>query len=86
MNSLAFAGKILHLFGWTIFCTEAIPFCTAALVLYISLVALNSNMDAMAINPAHVCKNILGIKNSHQNIANNVKSDNCKLTSEKMQL
>lgn len=45
--------------------------------------ALNSNMDAMAINPAHVCKNILGIKNSHKYIANNVKSDNCKLTSEK---
>ncbi|WP_181994023.1 hypothetical protein [Arsenophonus endosymbiont of Bemisia tabaci] len=39
-------------------------------------------MDVMAINPEHVCIKILDIKNSHQNITNNVKSNHFALTSE----
>ncbi|WP_032114943.1 hypothetical protein WH390_06755 [Candidatus Arsenophonus nilaparvatae] len=54
-----------------------------AQVQLIKFAALNSDVDVMAIKPYDVFKSILGIKNSHQNIANNVKSDNCKLTSEK---
>lgn len=48
----------------------------------IKFTAVNSNMDVMAINPEHVCKKILDIKNSHQNITNNVKSSHFALTSE----
>lgn len=48
----------------------------------IKFTALNFNMDVMAINPKHVCKKILDIKNSHQNITNNVKSNHFALTSE----
>ncbi|RXK32771.1 hypothetical protein BBD39_09885 [Arsenophonus endosymbiont of Bemisia tabaci Asia II 3] len=36
----------------------------------------------MAINPEHVCKKILDIKNSHQNITNNIKSNHFALTNE----
>lgn len=43
---------------------------------------LNTDVDVMVIKPYNVFKSILGIKNSHQNIANNVKSDHFVLTSE----
>lgn len=49
----------------------------------IKFAALSSDVDVMAIKPYDVFKSILDIKNSHQSIVNDVKSDNCQLTSEK---